>query len=87
MPTRKIGDLPKPSDGWFAKPGKPCLHPEHDPPQHICLPPGIYEHKCPGCGRKVVFRVQGAYCGIQLDWSRVEDRIRDWFAGQADRPG
>lgn len=59
MPTRKIGDLPRPSDGWFAKPEEPCFHPEHDPPKHVCLPPGIYEHECPGCGRKKVFTVQG----------------------------
>lgn len=38
---RKTADLPN----------KPCLHPEHNPPGHIVLPGGIYEHTCPGCGQ------------------------------------
>ena len=29
---------------------KACLHPEHEPPKHIVLSPGEYEHTCPGCG-------------------------------------
>lgn len=29
-----------------------CQHPEHNPPSMIVLEPGIYEHVCPGCGRK-----------------------------------
>jgi hypothetical protein len=28
-----------------------CRHPEHDPPGMIVLPPGTYEHTCPGCKR------------------------------------
>lgn len=47
MPTRKIADLPT---------DKRCRHPEHDPPTAMCFPPGIYEHECPACGRKVKFR-------------------------------
>ena len=34
-----------------------CLHPEHNPPMHIVLEPGTYEHICPGCGKKEVFEV------------------------------
>lgn len=27
-----------------------CRHPEHNPPGHIVLEPGIYHYTCPGCG-------------------------------------
>lgn len=29
-----------------------CLNPSHNPPTMIVLEPGIYEHVCPGCGKK-----------------------------------
>lgn len=32
---------------------KQCHHPEHDPPGMIVLRPGVYEHVCPACGRKL----------------------------------
>lgn len=35
----------------------PCLNPEHNPPAHIVLEPGVYEHTCPGCGHTVSFTV------------------------------
>jgi len=41
MPLKKI-------DTWPEK--KICRNPEHNPPGHICLEPGTYEHTCPGCG-------------------------------------
>lgn len=50
MPTRKISDDER-----------PCMHLDHDPPKHIALSPGIYEHACLGCGRRVTFRVDGMY--------------------------
>ena len=28
----------------------PCLSPRHNPPTHICLPPGKYEWVCEDCG-------------------------------------
>ena len=63
MTIRKIADLPKPSEGWKKGPWvPPCLHPEHNPPGSICLPPGVYEHECPGCHNKQVFRVDGFFC-------------------------
>ena len=31
---------------------KPCLHPEHDPPQHMVVHKPFI-HECPACGRKV----------------------------------
>ena len=53
---RRIGDLDE------TEPTEPCRHPEHDPPSMIVLPPGKYEHTCPGCGHTVTFDVQGSYC-------------------------
>jgi len=26
-----------------------CRHPDHNPPSHMYLPNGQYEHECPGC--------------------------------------
>ncbi len=42
---RKIGDIER-----------PCGHPEHNPPNMMVLKPGICEHICPGCGKKIIFR-------------------------------
>jgi hypothetical protein len=41
----------------IADPEKHCRHPEHEPPTHIVLEPGTWEHTCPGCGCKRVFVV------------------------------
>ncbi len=49
MPTRRIADL-------FQR---ICRSPDHDPPRHLALAPGLYEHVCSGCGRRLVFRVAG----------------------------
>lgn len=43
MPLRKIAD-------WKER--EYCRDPGHDPPTHIVLEPGIYEHECPRCGLK-----------------------------------
>jgi len=51
MGFKKIADVPK-----------PCLHPEHDPPGYIVLPPGTYEYECPACGRKIVITIQPHVC-------------------------
>lgn len=45
---KKIADLPK-----------TCMSPEHNPPGHIVLSPGIWEHTCPGCGDTTTFTVAG----------------------------
>jgi hypothetical protein len=29
-----------------------CMYPEHNPPMHIVLEPGEYEHECPACRKK-----------------------------------
>lgn len=34
---------------WTAR---RCRHPEHEAPGMVSLPPGAYEHECPGCGHK-----------------------------------
>lgn len=47
MPTRRIDDLP--AAGTPITTSRRCS----------TLRPGIYEHECPGCGRKYVFRVDG----------------------------
>lgn len=35
----------------------PCYNSEHEPPSHIVLDPGTWEHTCPGCGKKQTFIV------------------------------
>lgn len=33
--------------------GKDCIHPGHQPPTHLYIPPGeVFEHVCPACGDK-----------------------------------
>ena len=49
---KKIADLPAQDV---------CRHSEHNPPTMIVLPPGVYEHTCPGCGKIVTFTVRGLY--------------------------
>lgn len=62
MTIRRIGNLPKPGrEGWTMPHRRPCFHPEHNPPQHIVLAPGIYEHECPACGHKTIFTVRETY--------------------------
>lgn len=52
MPLRRLPD----DESW--KPKKPrCLHPEHNPPSHIVLKPGHYEHTCPHCKQVTHFTV------------------------------
>ena len=42
--------------GFEPIPGyKICMHPGHNPPTHLYIPPGQqYRHVCPGCGAEVV---------------------------------
>lgn len=39
---------------------KMCPSPEHNPPSHLYLEPGKYEHTCPACGKTITFTVFGA---------------------------
>lgn len=54
MTIKKIEDKP-----FIIKGKEPCKSPEHEPPTHVSLQPGTYEHKCPLCGDVRVFRVVG----------------------------
>ena len=56
MSTRKIADI-QPNKIWIKQTKKPCFDPEHNPPKHCVFEPGIYEHVCPGCGKKTVFTI------------------------------
>lgn len=68
MPIRKVGDPPeRKSAGWALHDRLPCQHPEHDPPGHLVLAPGIYEYECPGCGEKRIIRIEGAFWGSPRD--------------------
>lgn len=60
MPIRKIEE--EPTKSWFPK--QACRDPEHDPPTHIVLEPGLYEHECPSCQRTVRFRIQRVICSV-----------------------
>lgn len=52
-----------------------CRHPEHNPPGMICLPPGTYEHECPGCGQKSQFTVSAPTL-TSRPFARIADRAR-----------
>lgn len=52
MPTRKISD-----DGF-----QPCHSSDHQ-----VFEPGLYEHTCSACGRKITFQVNGTYLGPSGD--------------------
>jgi hypothetical protein len=45
--------VPQKKSGFFDLPKtEQCTHPEHNPPNHICIPQGNgYRHVCPCCGR------------------------------------
>jgi hypothetical protein len=57
MPTRKIRNLEPEIE-------RPCTHPEHNPPGHAVYEPGVYEHECPRCHKKIQFTVgpKPQYC-------------------------
>lgn len=50
MPLRKIDEGPRQLS---------CTDPEHMPPSHMLLEPGLYEHTCPACGQVRLIRVEG----------------------------
>jgi len=56
MSLRKI------DDNYYDKDTKTCLDPAHNPPMHIVLEPGTYEHTCPNCGYKIIFTVPRVTC-------------------------
>ena len=40
---------------------RPCMFSDHNPPSHIVLSPGTYEHTCSHCGQKQIFTVRGIW--------------------------
>ena len=49
MPFRKL--TPK-EEELYAQ--EICRNPEHDPPSHMVLAPGVHIWVCPGCGKEQV---------------------------------
>lgn len=52
MSIKRIGDAPS-----YTRVG--CFDPEHNPPTHWCPPPGVYEHVCPSCGKRMILTIPG----------------------------
>lgn len=47
----------------MVEPNKLCIHPEHNPPMHLCIPYGKqYRHVCPACGKETVMKSQQITC-------------------------
>ena len=57
MPTKKIEEEKK-------KHREACYDPDHSPPTMMVYEPGLYEHECPTCHRKVTFRVNEFGCFV-----------------------
>lgn len=46
---------------------KLCIHPEHEPPNFLCIPPDSqYRHVCPGCNTVVYIRP----CPVRMESSQ-----------------
>ena len=54
MTLRKLPD----SEVWQER---LCQSPEHNPPSHIVLEPGTWEHTCPACGKKLIFTIPAKF--------------------------
>lgn len=60
MPTRKI---PEEENSPFSPSFPyPCQDPDHNPPTMQVFDPGLHEHECPRCHRKLKFRVAPIMC-------------------------
>lgn len=57
--TQKPDSIPPKKGGFRKVRDVPtgCRHPEHQPPMHIYLEPGVWEYICPGCGNVMRFTV------------------------------
>lgn len=60
MPTKKIEPTQPPEWNKLNKKNA-CFSPDHNPPTHIVLSPGNYEHTCSDCGRVVYFSVPSLF--------------------------
>lgn len=73
MPTKKIDE--KTSMHHIV-----CSHPEHNPPSMQVFMPGLYEHECPKCGSKKMFRVNAIVGMAQVaSRSKIDD---EWSRGR-----
>lgn len=72
--TRKISDLPD---------AKTCQDKEHNPPMHVCLPDGVYEHVCPSCGKRQVFTIRKPTMGVTNE-DVYDDETLDSIRGTED---
>ena len=76
MATKRIGDVPAGNKEWYKAVEPRCYYPDHDPPQHIVLEPGMYEHTCEGCGKRQVFIVHGPSWGTKTGrWSCAQPNL------------
>jgi hypothetical protein len=57
MPFRPL--TPEEQKTWVNE--RPCMHPEHNPPSHIVLQPGLHVWVCPGCGQETSIAVPQYY--------------------------
>lgn len=48
--------IPTEREPWSVVP-EPCRSPEHSPPSHIVLKPGVHTWECPVCKQRTVFSV------------------------------
>lgn len=69
MPTRKIAE---PKDRGH------CRDPEHNPPSMMVYENGLYEHTCPSCGAKKVFRVNRPTFSSSGGQRSKPDEIGTW---------
>lgn len=51
-----------PGNFFDLSPAQTCVHPEHNPPMGLYIPPGKgYMHECPACGER----------SVSVSWSAV----------------
>jgi len=68
MPTH-FEDIPKPDM---------CMHPEHNPPQHIVIPQGKkMVHVCPACSKRQEIMPMHVTCGIDREFMRALENQED----------
>lgn len=74
MSLKRVGDLPQ---------EHVCQHSEHNPPAHIVLRPGVYEHTCPGCKRTLQFSVYPTHM-VERPYRFADPVVDDGLTGAYD---